>query len=256
MIFRTTLKNWLALLANWAVRKHKIKLVIVSGWYGTEMTRELVYSVIGTKERVRRITKNPWWDFSIPLAILGYKDERRSFLGWLLLLFKSKLLLFFGRSNPHTLVLNLNYADADTIKYWSKFVRPEILLIANMREITPLLKQMLSNTIDNNGVIIHQYKDDLSGYIKDYKKVLTIGSEPQADLTYKRDAEQDINFTFQEKSYRIRKDAMPGVKSEVLAGCLAVAINQDIKPLDALYAMVKYPGSSKMLSKLKLDLFS
>lgn len=258
MIFRTTLKNWLALLAKWALKKHKIKLVVVSGWFATETAKELAYTVIGIKHKVRRINKNPWWDLSIPLAVLGYKDEQRSMPQWIWLIVKSIVLLVFGKSNPHTLVLNLNYADEDTLKYWNKLVEPQILVIHNLKQEHNLLKQMIVATMKVGGTIIIQYPDylRLSKTLSKYEKVMTIGCENQADIVYDQDKQQNINFKYQQKNYSIKKKAMPGINCEILACSLAVAITEDIQPLDALYAMVKYPIGSKLLSKLKSDLLA
>lgn len=256
MIFRKLLKNLLANLATWALKKHKIKLVVVSGWYATETARELCYAVIGVKHEVRRINKNPWWDFSLPLAVLGYKDERRNPLAWLWLMIKASLLLTFGKANPHTLILNLNYAHADTVRYWSSLIKPQVLMIHNFKEEHRLLKQMIKATKQINGTIIIQQQDfvKLSKNLLAYDNVFTVGNEAEAHIVISKNSNKDISFKYKSQEYTLKTTTMPGISAELLACSLAVAITEGVEPHDALYGMVKYPTSSQLLSKLRSGL--
>lgn len=257
-IFRNSLKIWLKLLSMWAIKKHKIQLVVVSGWYGTELTRELVYNILDTKFTVRRIVNNPWWDLSIPLAILGYADKQRSILGWQFLLCRAFLRLSLGRPNPHTLVLNLNYSDQETTEYWSGFIHPDILLITSFKERLGILKKVVRNTVARDGTIIYDIKDqkEIGKLLGSYEHIFTFGEDGLADLTYHALPNSGMEFKYLGQNYHLQKSLLFNIKGEMLAGAMAIAAVKNVPLLDALFEITKYPVPEKMLNKLKLDLLT
>jgi hypothetical protein len=257
MIFRIALKNMLSSLSKWAISKHKIQIYVVSGWHGTELARELAYQVLGAKLVVRRMTKNPWWDLSIPLAILGYQDHRRNPIAWAWLMSKATLRLIFGKANPHILILNINYSDADTAKYWASFLKPSVLLITAFKEALPFLQKIIKITKDAGGwIVCDDYdKAEVTNIVGDYAKIFSFGSEG-GKLLFKEKADNVVVFGFEKKEYRVKKGFMPGIKPEMLAGCLSLALVNKIAIVDALYSLIKFQMPSRMIQKLKLDLKS
>lgn len=256
MLLRKFLKSALKFLANWALKKHHIEIVVVAGWYGTEITRELVYNILGTKFNVRRIVKNPWWDFSIPLSILGYRDEKRAVISWLFLIIKSFFRLLFGKANPHILVLNMNYSEPETTKFWSSMIKPAVLLVTSFKEEIEILEKIIKNTMQAKGSIVY-HNEDASGIkpiLSGYKKVLSFGRSGNADIKYEKIENNSLVFKYSGQHYSIQKSFLPGVKPEMLAGSLGVGILKKVELLDALYAMVKCSMPPKLLAKIKLDL--
>lgn len=128
---RKILKYYLSFLSRLAIKKHSMELIIIVGWHSTEIVREAVYEVLNEKFQVRRNTKNLWWDLSVPLTILGYKDMKRDFIMWLFICVRALFYLIIGQRNPHKIVLNLNTSNSNTADYWAEFIKPDFLIIVN-----------------------------------------------------------------------------------------------------------------------------
>lgn len=255
-MFRLFLKQQLKTLTKWAIRKHQIEIIVVTGWYGTEMTRELIYSILNTKYRIRRINKSPWWDFSIPLSILGYSDRQRNVFGWLWLLFKANARLLLGKANPHTLILNVNYTNLETTKFLASFLKPNYLLVTSSRDGLTVLKEILKKTMENQGMIIlnNDEKKIWQPLIKDYSRTFTFGTTEDADLSYQMKDLNKVIMSFEDKNYQLQRNLFPGVRNEILAGAVSLGLVKGIDVNDALFAMVKFEMPVRLINKLKDDL--
>jgi len=152
-IFRRTLKFVLQKLAAWAIKKHDMQLIVVTGFYGTEIVKEGIYHILNQKYSVRRNTNQILWDMALPLSVLGYKDKKRSGFEWLWLISKATLYLAFGKKNKHILVLNADCTFKETAKFWAGFLKPDYLVIVNINEASPILETLLENM--NGGQIIY-----------------------------------------------------------------------------------------------------
>ncbi len=179
--FRIILKVILEYLAKLTIRKHKIRFVVIVGWYGTEIIREQTYEILNTHISCRRNTHDIWWDLSLPNIILGYADTQRSVVQWLLLIFSTLVALLKNRFNPHIIILDLNLGAPDIVNYWSKIVTPEILIIVNKdRKINNLAEKLELKTLSAKGQVLKYFKEIKTGdrgfsYILDNKirKVIT-----------------------------------------------------------------------------------
>jgi hypothetical protein len=118
MELKGKIKQFFGFLASWAIKKHNISIIVVCGWYGTEVTREFVYTVLNTKYNVRRNIHNLKREISFPLAVLGYNEEKRNWLEWLGLILKALFRLVFGSRNQHYLVLNINKSNSGIFDYY------------------------------------------------------------------------------------------------------------------------------------------
>ena len=100
-ISRNILKFLLKKLSRRAIKKHDIEIIVVTGWYGTKIATDMMYTILSEKHKVRRNISYLRWDFGLPLAILGYEDKRRNIFDWIWLIIKANIYLVFGKINPH-----------------------------------------------------------------------------------------------------------------------------------------------------------
>lgn len=253
---RYLLKNILSLLAKLAIKKHKIKIDVVFGIYGTELTRELVYSIISTKKSARRMVNNIWWDLSIPLTILGFKDEKRNVFTWGYVILKSILLLIFKKPNHHHLILNINSAESQTLKYWSDFVKPNTLLLLNSGGDNSLFSYLISNTKKNNGVIIYNGSENIKKEIGKYKNVFTFGERKQnRDLEYLQ-YKDSIKFFYKDTEFNLPIKDLIWKDYSILAGSVSVGLRYNVEAIDIIYGILKCPMEEYMFNKLKKTLLS
>jgi hypothetical protein len=143
IFFRYLLKKSFSQLARAAIRKHSIEFIVVAGWYGTPLIREGTYYLLSEDRTVRRNTSKTWWDLSLPLLILGYKDSQRTFFNWIKLFFRIFSTLLFSPRNPHTIVIDVNLADVNTATYWASFIAPSGIIITSYKDRESILLDLL-----------------------------------------------------------------------------------------------------------------
>ena len=154
-MLRNLLKTIVLILAKLAIRKHGIKFVVICGWHRTKLVREELYNYLSEDFNVRRNIQNIWWDLSLPLNILGYKDKRYSKKGWFKILTKTVGALVKSPRNPHKIIIDLNFSDINTSNYWARIIKPELLIILNYKQSEKALFELLMNsTIKNKGGVL------------------------------------------------------------------------------------------------------
>ncbi len=137
--FRGILKNILGYLSRIAIKKHNTDLIIITGWTGTRIVRELAYSMLNDEFNVRRNTKEVWWDLSVPLNILGYDDRRRNVYEWIGIIFRSIYNILFKRKYPHKIIINIDTSIKDVAEFWSKYIEPKIVVVLKERPNSKLM---------------------------------------------------------------------------------------------------------------------
>lgn len=140
---RRVLSGTLSVFSRWAIKKHGIKTVVIAGRHGTKLTGELISEMLTPDYVVRRQLEKPFWDYSIPLSILGYEDRKRSVVEWGFLLIRSFFRLLLLPSNPSWVVLQMNTYKEEIAAYWANIVSPDILVLVHPGQVLRELEQML-----------------------------------------------------------------------------------------------------------------
>jgi len=146
---RKILARILRQLSIWAIKKHGMKIIVVVGPHGTGVTGELLASMLENKYPVRRQLERPFWDFSVPLSILGFKDKRRSPFSWLTTIFRSVLRLIFGRRNYCWIILQMNTKKQEIASYWSSIIQPHVTVLVNPEKKIGFLERRLIEKTQN-----------------------------------------------------------------------------------------------------------
>jgi len=142
-LLRSILKNILGVLSRSAIAKHNAEVIVVIGWTGSSIVRELIYNMLEDEFNVRRNTKEVWWDFSIPMTILGYKDKKRSIIGWIYIISKVYFSLFFRKRYSHKIIINMDTSYEDIADYWSKYIHPDIVVLQKENPSSKLVKKII-----------------------------------------------------------------------------------------------------------------
>lgn len=251
-MFRFILKQKLKYLSNLAVSKHKMELIVVAGWYDTRIVKDLTYTLLHPKFNVRTSVDDPWWDLSIPLNILGYKDKKRSILSWMGLLIRAYFRLLLGRSNPHGLILNLNYSKEDTAKFWTSFLKPNILVVTHYNKDMKILKKLIENTKKMKGTIIFNNKDkkDILKMIGGYSDFFIYG-EDDGDMIYDDKKDNILLLKRKDQKYELQTQFIPVVKAESIAASISVAIVKGVPLVEALYSLLKFEMPLRVVKNIK-----
>ncbi|MBN2015858.1 hypothetical protein JW766_03415 [Candidatus Dojkabacteria bacterium] len=183
---RKTLRNILGYLSIRTIKKHSAEVILISGWAGSSIVREMTYHMLSEDFHLRRNVSGIWWDLSVPLNILGYEDKRRSILGWSILILRAFLSLLFKQSYQHKIILNLDTSIEDIAEFWSKYVNPHILVILREKPNSKLIKILRKR--EGREKILYVYNPEFfKGFgkktIREFKY-----AKGNADLVYKKKA--------------------------------------------------------------------
>lgn len=182
-MLRRILKTILKVLSRFAIRKHKIRIIAVSGWYGTWLAKESIYLALQDDYKVRRNLGTVDWDFSIPLTILGYEDKKYSLLGWLGVIFSTLWVLVFEPSNPHLQILELDANKVEIYKYWLSIMKPEVLVLVNSRPGMETSEELLVKALMEGGLLIYEdgQKEKVLKYLNGANTILRSRQELVVD---------------------------------------------------------------------------
>lgn len=177
-MFRRLLANILKTLSRWAIKKHNLKIAAIAGTTGTKLTGEMFGEMLSKDHVVRKQLEKPFWDFSIPLTILGIEDRRYKFWEWFGVLGESIKVLILGKSSPAWVVLQMNTLKRDIADYWLNIVEPDLTIIANYNgKLLPFEKKILDKT--KNVAIV--YPCDRALKI-DSVKLVKVGEKEGCDI--------------------------------------------------------------------------
>ncbi len=238
------------LLSRAAIKKHSIEIIVVAGFYGTEIVREGVYDILSTKYIVRRNTNRIMWDMSIPLALLGYKDKRRSLYQWILLIFRVIGTLLFARKNPHKLILSANCTFPETAKFWADLLQPDCLVVLNYDKKSKLIENLLAHT-KQDGILI--YDKDLVD--QKYIKNLTIENtysygKVKADLIYDTGKKQ---LTYSQNTL-IVPTIVPSVAYPLISAIFITSLKNGLSFSDVAIEALKFDLGLLIANRVKSNI--
>jgi hypothetical protein len=255
-MIRNQYKKIIGFLTRRTIKKNQMTNFVVRGWYGTEITKEFIYHSLNTKFYVRRNITKPWWDMSYPLAILGYSDERRNVFGWMNLICRVSMRLLFGKKHKQYIVLNINYADKNTIKFWDTFINPSYLVITSYKKNFDLINILIKRTIKNRGKIIYSRKDKdmLKNVFGNYQKIYSFGKNDAKCQLIISENELSTTFECMKEKISFKKSALPGISNEIIASSILLGKIKNINMSDSLYAIIKVGLPQRLIYQLKADL--
>lgn len=253
--FRNQLKFILGQYSKFAIKKHQIELIVITGWYGTEIAREMLYTLLSEHFIVRRNTKQIWWDFSIPLAILGYADKKRNLPSWILLLIKAGLYLIFGKKNPHILILSADCTLDSTARYWSSFIQPEYLLVLNYQKKARIVEELIQETIANKGQIVFDPEKIPAALNKQLNKTkkLTFSQNNSATINIKPNG-NFIKINYLHHVISLPRHHFSAVSLETIGGTFAVSVLKGLDLYEIGFNSLKFALPDIIITKIKNNL--
>jgi len=165
-------------LSKWAIKKHRLKICAVVGTSGTKLTAEMFAEMLAKDHIVRRQLEIPFWDFSIPLSILGIDDKKYSVIGWFeVLLYTAKVLLLV-KPSPGWVVLQMNSLKEGIVDYWLEIVSPDLMIASNFNgDFFPIEKKVANRS--KKVVFVHSGNNFQNKYPF---PVITVGRNKKCDL--------------------------------------------------------------------------
>ena len=201
MGIRRPLSWMLKLLSRWAIQKHGLRFIVVAGPHGTKLTGELISELLSPDVVLRKQLEKPFWDYSIPLAILGYEDRRYGLGEWIVLILRILYQLSIGRRNFSWIILQMSTHLPEIASYWLDIVTPEYVVLVNRDEEGSVLEEILIKKVKKNVIY---YATDNDEMLDRSSAAVRVGSDSSSDLCITKIREDEHGT--QVKGYWKNKD--------------------------------------------------
>ncbi len=120
--------------AKATLRRHKPKIIGITGSAGKSSTKEAVFSVLASKYPARKSEKSYNSELGLALAVLGLKTAWRNPFGWIQN-FVLGLKTVFGKNFARLLILEMGVDRPKDLERLLKIIRPEIGIVTAIGEI-------------------------------------------------------------------------------------------------------------------------
>ena len=187
------LENLLRFMARAVIKRHKPRIVAITGSVGKTSTKAAVFAVLSSKFEVRENQKNYNNEIGIPLTIIGAESGGKNVFKWIWIFVKWMLVLISPKY-PDILVLELGVDRPNDMKYFMSFIKPMIGIVTNVSsshleyfntiENIAKEKRVLVDSLDCDGFALLNVDDDRVAQmgLKSFAQVVTFGKSEKASV--------------------------------------------------------------------------
>jgi len=193
------IKNILVPFLGWCTRriikKHRPKIIGITGSVGKSSTKEMVYHVLKDRLSVRRSPGNLNNELGVPLTVIGESNPQGDILEWLKIIGRGiKLSFIKSKEYPKILILEMGVDRPGDMRYLLSIASCDIGIITNIgvthlqffHNVKNILKEKseLVKKLPEDGLAILNYDNFFLRLLKKSSKkpCLTFGLKPRADV--------------------------------------------------------------------------
>ncbi|KKP95352.1 MAG: UDP-N-acetylmuramoyl-tripeptide-D-alanyl-D-alanine ligase [Candidatus Moranbacteria bacterium GW2011_GWE1_36_7] len=206
------LEKILRVMAVAVLKRHKPKIVAITGSVGKTSTKAAVFSVLSSKFDVRENQKNYNNEIGIPLTIIGAQSGGRNIFKWLWVFLKWILTIVYSKY-PEILVLELGVDRPGDMKYLTSFLKPMVSVVTNISlshieffktvENIAKEKRVLVEAVPQDGFVILNADDEFAVKMSEYTlaQPVTFGLAENAQINasnviynYQNEKPEGISF--------------------------------------------------------------
>lgn len=246
-ILRKILRNLLGKLSKKAIVKHNAEVILVTGWTGSSIVRELVYYLLSDEFNVRRNVTEVWWDLSIPLTILGYEDRKRNLFEWSFLVIRTFFSLIFKPKYPHKIIINLDTSYEDTAKFWSYNINPHIVVVLKEKPQSKVFKMLTER--EGSEKILFVYNPKLFKDLGTKQNREFIYSDSNSDLQYEKRGDI-LEVKYKSDIAKLSIPARSRFIWEFIPAALSVGILEGLSLKELVLRLAHFDFHPKQLKKV------
>ncbi|EKE18716.1 MAG: hypothetical protein ACD_9C00255G0003 [uncultured bacterium] len=187
------LEKLLRLMAIAVLRRHKPKIVGITGSVGKTSTKAAVFAVLSSKYYVRENQKNYNNEIGIPLTIIGAQSGGRNIFKWISIFFKWISVVILP-GYPKILILELGIDRPGDMAYLMSFIKPLVGVVTNVSlshveffdtvENIAKEKRVFIESLDGDGFAILNIDDENAIKMNEHTaaQVMTFGKKEEAKV--------------------------------------------------------------------------
>lgn len=190
------LEKALRFMAVSVLKRHKPKIVAITGSVGKTSAREAVFAVLSSKYKVRQNLKNYNNEIGIPLTIIGAESGNKNIFKWLWVSLKWIYDLIFP-FYPEILIFELAVDRPGDMKYFMSFIKPDIGIVTNVSLSHIEFFKTIENIAREKRVLIESLPADGFAILNgDDELTLKMGEHTKAEvITYGQNEDVAVNVS-------------------------------------------------------------
>ncbi len=170
-IFKHIVVTLLTLEAKLVLRRHKPRIIAVTGSVGKTTTKDAIYFALHAQRSVRRNQKSFNSEIGVPLTILGLQNQWGSALGWGAVLVVGLYRAFFSKEYPEWLILEAGVDAPGDMRKLCRWLAPDVTVLTRFPD-TPVHveqfpspqaviaeKRNLVRALATDGLLVVNYDD-------------------------------------------------------------------------------------------------
>lgn len=258
--FKIIIIYLLTLEAKFILRRHKPRVVAITGSLGKTGTKDAVAAALSAKYTVRKSPKTFNTEFGVPLTILGLPNGWNNPAVWLYNIIKGFWFAMFSKSYEEVLVLEVGADKPGDIASLAKWIDAEVVIITAVPEVPvhvefyPTVEAVLKekgellSSIVEGGLLMTGPDEHVTTLNNPHGETIRVSSDG-ADVVYVGSKPVGMNFNIGE--YTVN---MPGILGEHQGLSIAFALHtaevfgvDTEDAINALEQMPKTPGRMRLL---------
>lgn len=219
------LQKLLKIIAKRILKRHKPRIIGITGSVGKTSTKEAVALVLSKKYKIRKTFGNYNNEIGLPLTIIGEKTAGKNIFGWFWILAKGFFLGTFGRRYPEILVLEMGVDRPDDMDYLIDLAKPDVAVVTAISEI-PVHLEFFKNAeelaLEKGKIVKCLKKENFAILNYDDQRVKKLRSQTKAQvLTFGVNEKADFwasNLTLDSKELFDEKAKPHGIRFKLHSG--------------------------------------
>lgn len=121
--------------ASLLLRRHKPRIIAVSGSVGKTSTKDAIFAAIKNNVYARKSDKSFNSEIGVPLTVLGLPNAWNNPLLWLRNIIEGFFLACFSRSYPEVLILETGIDRPGDMERLTRWLKPDIVVLTRLPEV-------------------------------------------------------------------------------------------------------------------------
>ncbi|MCB9810134.1 UDP-N-acetylmuramoyl-tripeptide--D-alanyl-D-alanine ligase [Candidatus Nomurabacteria bacterium] len=170
-IFKSIIVRILTLEASILLKRHKPKVIAITGSVGKTSTKDAVYAAIKNNIYARKSEKSFNSEIGVPLTVLGLPNAWNSPYKWIKNVMDGLFTALFSRTYPEVLILEAGIDRKGDMDRLTRWLKPDVVVLTRLPEVpvhveyfsTPEAvveeKMKLVSALKPDGVLIYNNDD-------------------------------------------------------------------------------------------------
>lgn len=244
------------------LRRHKPRIVAVSGSVGKTSTKDAIFAAIKNNVYARKSDKSFNSEIGVPLTVLGLPNAWNNPFFWLRNIIEGFFLACFSRSYPEVLILETGIDRPGDMERLTRWLKPDIVVLTRLPEVpvhveyfsSPIAvieeKMKIVQALQPEGVLIYNNDDTLieERLPEVLQRKIGFGRYRETDFTIRADStvyqdDQPVGTRFSLQyfgnSYDISIEGTVGTQLAYSCGA-AIAVADELSvPIEAAVASLQ-----------------